>query len=115
MLSSRELSRLRSEADIMSVSPSMLISSGEMGALYEKSRWWGRRQLKDWLAEQDAGGVQRVFRRGTRLYTTLAVLDREFPRGRREKELEKRIRRLEADVDRAFLRIAALEQNRTRK
>lgn len=89
--------------------PSQLASATAVGRRYGRSREWGRRLLKSWWAEQQAGGPPRVLRRGRVYYTTLAVLYADAPRARDE-ALYRKVAELEKDLDRAFERIAALER-----
>lgn len=59
---------------------SALVSVTRLAEITGMSRWWARDKLDEWLTEQENGGPQRVICRGKRklLYTTIAVVQREF-------------------------------------
>ena len=88
---------------------SELVSSGGVGRYYKRSRKWGLELLKQWYAEQEAGGVPKVLRRGRYYYTTRAVLYADHPRGRDE-AVYRKLAALEKDLERAYARIVELER-----
>lgn len=88
---------------------SELVSSGGVGRYYKRSRKWGLELLKQWYAEQQAGGVPKVLLRGRYYYTTRAVLYADHPRGRDE-TVYRKLAALEKDLERAYSRIVELER-----
>jgi hypothetical protein len=59
---------------------SAFVGPTRFGEIVGHSRKWAREKLKEWLKEQEAGGPQRVFKRGKKdyLFTTIGVIQREF-------------------------------------
>lgn len=95
------------------VDPRFIIGPTKLGAMMNRSRWWAQDLLRSWWIDQQNGGPVRVFRRrisrGRMAYaTTMNVLDAVF--GRRDRATERRITSIERDLERAFARIAELEQ-----
>lgn len=87
---------------------SQAANATQVGEHFGRSRQWGRLLLRQWLEEQKEDGLPRVFRRGKALYTTVAVLNHYAPR--RDEKLERKVRKLEADLLSAFARLAELER-----
>lgn len=88
-----------------------VLTASKLGRLFKRSRWWGQRVLREWLREQERGGPVRVFfKRNGRPFTTVAIVEAVWPRARRDEQSERRIKALEADLERAFTRIAELER-----
>jgi hypothetical protein len=99
----------------MSPDGSFVVGPTELARMFGKHRDWARRRLREWLREQELGGPKRVFtktiaRGRLALYTTVAIVEREFPNARRDPVLERRLRTFDEDLDRAFRRIADLER-----
>lgn len=89
--------------------PSFLIGPVALGKMAGRSRYWAWRLLREWRDEQERGGPLRVLVRASgRLCTTVAVANLHF--GRPDRALERRVKTLEADLDRAFTRIGDLER-----
>lgn len=89
----------------------LIVGPTRLGQLYKRSRRWGYTLLREWWAEQQAGGPVRVFKRKNgSLYTTLQVVDATMPRGRRDEVLERRLRHIDRDMDHVFTRLAELER-----
>jgi len=93
---------------------SQLASTQRVADHYGRSRWWALELLKEWYAEQQLGGPPRVLKRGRIFYTTLAVLHAHAPRGRDE-QLQRKLRQMENDIEKAFVRIAELERRLGRR
>jgi hypothetical protein len=101
---------------------SSIVSVTKLAAIVGKSRWWARDKLNEWLEEQQKGGPQRVFfQKGKRrlLYTTIAVVQREFVgvhdpvMKRKIRDLEQTIEFLVKRVDRLTDDVAELRRRRT--
>lgn len=91
--------------------PSFIVGPTTFGRMFKRGPDWGAKRLREWLAEQDAGGPIRVFRKPSGyLYTTVAIVDQYMPRARVDAATERRFKRMEEDLDRAFTRIAELER-----
>jgi len=89
----------------------LIVGPTKLGLLYKRSRRWGYNLLREWWAEQQAGGPVRVFkRRSGSLYTTLQIVDAMMPRGRRDEVLERRLRTMDRDLDQMATRLAELER-----
>lgn len=88
---------------------SELVSSGEVGKHYGRSRRWGWMLLRQWWEEQKRGGTPKVLKRGRVFYTTRAMLYADNPKGRDEK-LWRKVTQLEKDLERAYTRLVELEK-----
>lgn len=93
---------------------SQVVGPVELARLYGKSRKWAARLLREWWAEQQAGGEVRVFRRrhprGEWAYlTTRAALHRHMPPAR-DVAIVRQVAGLEADLDRAVARLNELQR-----
>lgn len=93
--------------------PSAIANASAVGRHFGRSREWGRQLLRQWHEEQKVDGLPRVVKRGGVIYTTVAVLNHYAPR--RDRALENRVAALEADLLRAFSRIAELERRLPRR
>lgn len=90
---------------------SFIVGATRLGKLYKRSRRWGFNLLREWWQEQEAGGPVRVFkRRSGAMYTTLRTLDLYMPRGRRDEQLERRLRHIESDLEQVYTRLAEMER-----
>ncbi len=87
---------------------SQLVAATAVGEHFGRSREWARALLREWHEDQKRDGLPRVIRRGRVLYTTVAVLEHYAPR--RDRRTEKRLTALEADLLRAYARIAEIER-----
>lgn len=78
---------------------SQIVGVTRLAEIVGRSRWWAADKLREWLEEQESGGPQRVFRKGKRklLYTTIAVVQREFV-GVHDPVMKRKLRDLESDV-----------------
>lgn len=105
---------------ITKLDPAAVVGASRLAAMFERSRWWAQRLMREWWTEQQAGGPVRVFKRASRrrrgrpvrtfgFYTTVAIVDQHMPR-RPDRALERRLRALEEDVSGAYARIAELER-----
>lgn len=83
---------------------SVIVGVVQFGKMFNHSRWWARAKLEKWLAEQKRGGPQRVWEDGPRLYTTLAVVQRDMP-GARDPVIMRKLKEHEKDLDRLAHRI----------
>ncbi len=101
-----------------------IVTIVEVAALYRKSRWWARRLLRQWYAEQLEGGEHKVIMKRDkagreRLVTTRAIIARELPQARdhllirRVDALEKDLTNLARRLDRVFDEKTALERRVT--
>lgn len=89
--------------------PSLLVGPVALGKMVGRSRDWSWRLLREWRDEQERGGPRRVFVRANgRLCTTVGVVNQYFPRP--DRAVERRLKVLEDDLNRAFTRIAELER-----
>lgn len=98
---------------VKDIDPRFIVGPTKLGAMMRRSRWWAQDLLRSWWVDQMNGGPVRVFRRrisrGRMAYaTTMTVIDAVF--GRRDHVTERRLVSLERDLERAFVRIAELEQ-----
>lgn len=92
------------------VDPAFIVGPSRFARMFDRSRWWAQRVLREWWDEQQKGGPVRVFRRPSGYYyTTIAIVDAHMPR-RRDEALERRLRRLERDMSESFARIVDLER-----
>lgn len=102
--------------------PAVVVGATRLAAMFDKSRHWAQRLMREWWREQEQGGPVRVFKRNEakhhrsgravrsfRYYTTIAIVDTHMAR-RPDRALERRLRQLESDVSEAYARIAELER-----
>lgn len=86
---------------------SVVVGAAKLARLYKTSWPTAKAQLVEWYEEQQKGGPVRVFKSGKRLYTTLAVIQRERPVGR-DQYLVRKIEELENDLNVMARRIERL-------
>lgn len=77
---------------------SVIVGVVKFAKMFDRSRWWARAKLEKWLAEQNRGGPKRVWEDGSRLYTTLAVVQRDMP-GARDPVIMRKLKEHDKDLD----------------
>ena len=83
---------------------SIYVGVTQYGAMFGRSRWWARAKLEGWLAEQNKGGPKRVWEEGKRLFTTLAIIQRDNPH-MRDQVVMRKLKEHDRDLDRLAQRV----------
>lgn len=91
--------------------PSTLVGATKLAKICGHSRNWARAKLREWLEEQNRGGVHRVVLTGPKkniLATTIGVVQREFLGSIRDPMVVRKLREHDRDLDHLARRIDAL-------
>lgn len=90
---------------------SVVVGVTKFAAMFGRSRWWAKAKFERWLDEQNRGGPVRVWYSGKKrrlLYTTLAVVQREFPGATRDPIVMRKLKEHDRDMDQLARRIDSL-------